>query len=186
MHSSDGSLIVLARRLTLHWLRGRNSPLDTMVFNLLDDAAILFSDRYQKMQAGTILFNLDDAAFLFLDRYQKTQARVSWGSGHALAGWWVVWGNICEDWNVAGCGQKITYYYLLGLHKFAWQDFWRVAMIHQTVDLLMKRYCRADLGWILRTSTSTSDESDEVECVFLGLMRGAWNCLFPSGWHAML
>ena len=27
------------------------------------------------------------------------------------------------------------------------EDFWRVAMIHQTVDLLMKRYCRADLGW---------------------------------------
>ena len=135
MHSSDRSLIVLAFRWALQWCRGKMSPLDTMVFELLDDAAILFLDRYQKMQAGTILFNLDDAAFMFLDRYQKTQARVSWGSGHALAGWWVVWGNICEDWNVAGCGQKITYCYLLGLHKFAWQR-----------RLLAGRYDTSDRG----------------------------------------
>ena len=47
-------------------------------------------------------------------------------------------------------------------------------MIHQTVDLLMKRYCRGDLGWILRTS-----RSDEIESVFLGLMRECLKLLVP-------
>ena len=150
-HSTDRRLIVLAIRRILDSWRRKKSSLDTMVFDLRNDKGILFLDRYQKNTGACVL---------------------GIRSEH-VAGWRVVWGNMCENWNVAGCGQKITKIACIvgivgtdSLHKTFGGSLWSDrGSSHETIQ---------GRSGILRTS-----RLDEDEFVLLGL--SAWNCSLPDG-----